>query len=209
MRTTTSANDFGSGGGPGLLGGFAGADGELGEGGQAQEDGGLLLLLSIDLGDLILGGGEAGKQSFDFAEPPFAFGFGDPVFEVVADLFEAGLLVQPWPAFDLLFRLPPTAYLAWALMDDRRRRVLELCGDVARDKTLVWLEESVVEIRWKAGGKQRARVKDGLIVAVFRHYESRATESRPLLHAHAVVSIRARRPYDGEWGTPYTHRYNC
>jgi conjugative relaxase-like TrwC/TraI family protein len=106
----------------------------------------------------------------------------------------------PWLAFDLTFRPPPTAHLAWALMDNRHRLVLELCDDIARDKTLAWLEESVAEIRWKAGGKQRARVKDGLIVAVFRHYESRATESRPLLHAHAVVSIRARRPHDGKWG---------
>ncbi|WP_234329938.1 MobF family relaxase [Streptomyces viridochromogenes] len=106
----------------------------------------------------------------------------------------------PWLAFDLTFRPPPTAHIAWALMDDRHRLVLELCDDIARDKTLAWLEESVAEIRWKAGGKQRARVKDGLIVAVFRHYESRATESRPLLHAHAVVSIRARRPHDGKWG---------
>ncbi|MDT3728756.1 MobF family relaxase [Streptomyces sp. DSM 41972] len=106
----------------------------------------------------------------------------------------------PWLAFDLVFRPPPTAHIAWALMDDEHRLVLELCDDIARDKTLAWFEESVVEIRSKAGGKQRARVKDGLIVAVFRHYESRATESRPLLHAHAVVSARARRPHDGKWG---------
>ncbi|RSS85725.1 conjugal transfer protein TraA [Streptomyces sp. WAC02707] len=106
----------------------------------------------------------------------------------------------PWLAFDLVFRPPPTVHIAWALMDDEHRRVLELCDDIARDKTLAWLEESVAEIRWKAGGKQRARVKDGLIVAVFRHYESRATESRPLLHSHAVVSVRARRPHDGKWG---------
>ncbi|MFF8281005.1 MobF family relaxase [Streptomyces lateritius] len=106
----------------------------------------------------------------------------------------------PWLAFDLVFRPPPTAHIAWALMDDEHRQVLELCQDIARDKTLAWLEESVAEIRSKAGGKQRARVKDGLVIAVFRHYESRATESRPLLHAHAVVSIRARRPHDGKWG---------
>jgi hypothetical protein len=79
--------------------------------------------------------------------------------------------------------------------------VLELCQDIPRDKTLAWLEELVAEIRWKAGGKRRARVKDGLIVAVFRHYESRATESRPLLHDHAFVSIRSRRPDEaGTWG---------
>nr|WP_234313313.1 MULTISPECIES: MobF family relaxase [Streptomyces] len=106
----------------------------------------------------------------------------------------------PWLAFDLVFRPPPTAHIAWALTDETHRQVLELCDGIARDKTLAWLEESVAEIRWKAGGKERARVKDGLVVAVFRHYESRATESRPLLHSHAVVSVRARRPHDGKWG---------
>ncbi|MFF0451699.1 hypothetical protein ACFYT4_36070 [Streptomyces sp. NPDC004609] len=50
-------------------------------------------MLGFDLGDLVLGG-EADGQSFDFAKPSFAFGFGDPVFEVVADLFQAGLLVE-------------------------------------------------------------------------------------------------------------------
>ncbi|MCX5232964.1 MobF family relaxase [Streptomyces sp. NBC_00233] len=101
----------------------------------------------------------------------------------------------PWLGMDLTFRPPPTAHIAWALMDDKHRRVLELCQDISRDKTLEWLGEAVAEIRWEGGGKHRARVKDGLIVAVFRHYESRA--GKPLLHDHAVVSIRARRP-DGK-----------
>ncbi|MFJ3498847.1 MobF family relaxase [Streptomyces sp. NPDC086091] len=107
----------------------------------------------------------------------------------------------PWLAMDLVFRPPSTAHIAWALGDDETRLVLELCQDIARDKTLAWIEDSVAEIRWKGGGKRRARVNDGLIVAVFRHYESRAAESKPLLHDHAVVSIRARRPDDkGTWG---------
>ncbi|MEU0214507.1 MobF family relaxase [Streptomyces sp. NPDC006265] len=107
----------------------------------------------------------------------------------------------PWLGFDLTFRPPPTAHIAWALGDYETRAVLELCQDIARDKTLAWLEDSVAQIRWKGGGKNRARVKDGLIIAVFRHYESRAAESKPLLHDHAVVSIRARRPdAKGTWG---------
>ncbi|MGK3110568.1 MobF family relaxase [Streptomyces sp. WAC05858] len=105
----------------------------------------------------------------------------------------------PWLAIDLTFRAPSTAQIAWALGDEETRLALELCQDIARDKTLAWLEESVAEIRWGSDGKHRARVKDGLIVAVFRHYESRA--GKPLLHDHAVVSIRARRPDDkGTWG---------
>jgi hypothetical protein len=102
-----------------------------------------------------------------------------------------------WLAMDLVFRAPSTAQIAWALMDDEHRRALELCQDIARDKALGWLEESVAQIRWGSSGKHRAPVKDGLIVAVFRHFESRA--GKPLLHDHAVVSIRARRP-DGAWG---------
>ncbi|MGW0538094.1 MobF family relaxase [Streptomyces sp. NPDC003032] len=105
----------------------------------------------------------------------------------------------PWLAMDLVFRAPSTAHIAWALGNDETRLVLELCQDIARDKTLAWLEESVAQIRWGSGGKHRKPIRGGLIVAVFRHYESRAAESKPLLHDHAVVSIRARRP-DGTWG---------
>ncbi|MFE4578548.1 MobF family relaxase [Streptomyces chartreusis] len=107
----------------------------------------------------------------------------------------------PWLGIDLTFRPPPTAHVAWALGDDETRRELELCQDIARDRTLAWLEDAVAEIRWGSGGKHRKPVRDGLIVAVFRHYESRAAESKPLLHDHAVVSIRARRPDGkGTWG---------
>ncbi|MFJ2736088.1 MobF family relaxase [Streptomyces sp. NPDC087317] len=108
---------------------------------------------------------------------------------------------RPWLAMDLVFRPPSTAHIAWALGNDETRLVLELCQDVARDKTLAWFEDSVAEIRWRSGGKIRKPIRDGLIVAVFRHYESRAAESKPLLHDHAVVSIRVRRPDDkGTWG---------
>ncbi|MFJ6785217.1 MobF family relaxase [Streptomyces yangpuensis] len=107
----------------------------------------------------------------------------------------------PWLAMDLVFRPPSTVHIAWALGDDETRRVLELCQDIARDKALAWLEDAVAQIRWKSGGKQRKPIRDGLIVAVFRHYESRAAETRPLLHDHAVISIRARRPdAAGTWG---------
>ncbi|GGT73888.1 hypothetical protein GCM10010207_84360 [Streptomyces atratus] len=110
---------------------------------------------------------------------------------------------SPWLAMDLTFRAPPTAQIAWALGDDDHRLVLELCHDIARDKTLAWMEGSAAQIRWGSGGKHREPIRDGLIVAVFRHYESRAVDSKPLLHDHAVVSIRARRPdAKGTWGEP-------
>jgi hypothetical protein len=35
-------------------------------------------------------------------------------------------------------------------------------------------------------------VQQGLVVALFRHFDSRT--GMPLLHAHAVVSVKVRRP---------------
>lgn len=61
----------------------------------------------------------------------------------------------PWLAMDLVFRAPSTAHIAWALTDDETRLVLESCQDVARDRTLAWLEESVAQIRWGSGGTHR------------------------------------------------------
>jgi hypothetical protein len=43
---------------------------------------------------------------------------------------------------------------------------LELCQDVAREKTLAWLEDAVAAIRWGSGGEHRRPVKNGLIVAI-------------------------------------------
>ena len=43
----------------------------------------------VGLGDFAGGGGEADLESFGFAGPAFAFGFGDAGVEVVADLLEA------------------------------------------------------------------------------------------------------------------------
>ena len=55
---------------------------------------GLLLALQgrVDLGELVLGAGEADLESLDLAEPAFAFSLGDPVVQVVADLLEPGPL---------------------------------------------------------------------------------------------------------------------
>jgi hypothetical protein len=43
----------------------------------------------VDLGELVVGAGEADVEAFDFAVPAFAFGFADPGGEVVADLGDA------------------------------------------------------------------------------------------------------------------------
>jgi hypothetical protein len=43
----------------------------------------------VDLVEIVLGAGEADLESFGFAEPAFAFGFGDAGGEVVAYLGDA------------------------------------------------------------------------------------------------------------------------
>jgi hypothetical protein len=48
-------------------------------------------IATVILGEFLFGTGEADLESFGFAGPAFAFGFGDAGQEIVADLFEA------WP----------------------------------------------------------------------------------------------------------------
>ena len=42
----------------------------------------------LDLGELVVGGGEADPESLGFAGPAFAFGLGDAGQEVVADILQ-------------------------------------------------------------------------------------------------------------------------
>jgi hypothetical protein len=112
-----------------------------------------------------------------------------------------GEIARPVLALDLVFRGPPSFHAWWAL-DDGSRQVLEESHTAARDRTLGWLEDAVAGVRWGRGGKYRAGV-EGLAVAVFRHYDNR--KGSPLLHDHAVVSVKVRRP-DGKFGNLDTAR---
>jgi len=70
--------------------GGEGGGGDVAVGGDAEVDvlgsagGG-----GVGLGDFAGGGGEADFESFGFAGPAFAFGFGDAGVEVVADVLQA------------------------------------------------------------------------------------------------------------------------
>ena len=75
---------------------FTGACGGEGGGGDVAVGGdaevhvlGAARLGEVGLGELVVGGGEADLESFGFAGPAFAFGFGDAGAEVVADLLQA------------------------------------------------------------------------------------------------------------------------
>ncbi|WP_006247764.1 hypothetical protein [Mycolicibacterium tusciae] len=70
-----------------------GASDEVGEVWDAEVGGGCSGGEFIELGQFLVGAGEADLQSFDLAEPAFAAGFIDAGAEVVADLDQAGSLV--------------------------------------------------------------------------------------------------------------------
>ncbi|MDV9168577.1 Tn3 family transposase [Streptomyces sp. W16] len=74
-----------------LGGESADTPGNLWEGWQPEIDcSGSSVLLGVELGELVLGGGEADAEPVDFAEPASAFGFGDARDEVDPDLVEGG-----------------------------------------------------------------------------------------------------------------------
>ena len=76
--------------------------------GHSESDGGGCAGAPVDLGEFVLGAGEADLESFGFAEPAFAFGFGDAGDQVVADLGDArplagvamALLLGCWQTLD-------------------------------------------------------------------------------------------------------------
>ena len=68
----------------GLVGVFSSGWGAA-EGGHSESDWGGGAGAAVDLAEFVLGAGEAHLESFGFAEPAFAVGFGDAGGEVVAD----------------------------------------------------------------------------------------------------------------------------
>jgi hypothetical protein len=93
--------------------GCHGSPGDAGECGHADVDGaGLPPEGRVDLGELVVGAGQADLQSLDFAGPAFAFGFGDAVVDVAADLLNPGALGWVWPQE----RAPDTSLTEMILM---------------------------------------------------------------------------------------------
>src|SRR5690348_3779233 len=92
-------------------------------GGWKVHDGGPVS--AVDLGDFVVGAGQAELESFDFAEPSFAFGLGDPGDEVVADVNDSLPLSRIWPVH--------RAAQAGVLVDARGGvgTATESCGDLA------------------------------------------------------------------------------
>src|SRR6516225_5232919 len=71
---------------------------DVGKGGHPELDGaGSVTERGVDLGELVVGAGQADLQSLHFSGPALASGLGDAVVEVAADLLQAGALRWGWP----------------------------------------------------------------------------------------------------------------
>lgn len=64
----------------------------ISEVGQAKVNGSAVAGPAVNLGELVLGAGEADTESFDLAEPAFPLGFGNSGDQVVADLLHPASL---------------------------------------------------------------------------------------------------------------------
>jgi conjugative relaxase-like TrwC/TraI family protein len=103
----------------------------------------------------------------------------------------------PVAALDLVLRPPASVSLLAALGDDATRAVIEDSHQVAAADTLAWVEDEAVVVYSGPGGIKWERPVGGLVVARFRHHDSR--HRMPLLHDHLVVSVKVLRA-DGKWG---------
>lgn len=103
----------------------------------------------------------------------------------------------PVAAFDLVLRPPASVSLLAGLGDDDTRAVIEDAHDVAAADVLAWVEDEAVVVYSGPGGAKWERPVGGLVVARFRHFDSR--HRKPLLHDHLVVSVKVLRA-DGTWG---------
>jgi hypothetical protein len=103
----------------------------------------------------------------------------------------------PVAAFDLVLRPPASVSLLRALADDATVAVIDASQDVAVADVLAWVEDEAVVVYSGPGGNRWERPVGGLVVARFRHHDSR--HRMPLLHDHLVVSVKVLRA-DGKWG---------
>ncbi|MFG1879514.1 MobF family relaxase [Sphaerisporangium sp. NPDC049003] len=98
--------------------------------------------------------------------------------------------------FDVVFAPVKSAALLWAL-DPRPqvRQAVRQAHEAARDAALEMLEQHAAFTRTGRGGVAQVET-NGLIAAVFDHYDSRAGD--PNLHTHVAISSKIQG-VDGKW----------
>lgn len=111
------------------------------------------------------------------------------------------------PGFDLLFSVPKSVSVAYALADRRVQHLIVTACEAALSETLGWLEREACFVRrgtnkaenrdtWGEAWGTRRMVARGFVGAAYRHRTSRAGD--PHLHWHVLVANLAQG-IDGRW----------
>src|SRR5487761_2287068 len=90
--------------------------------------------------------------------------------------------------YDVVFPLPKSVSLLFALGTPRDRQVVVAAQIESRDETLRYLERHGLWVREPAGARASSRA-DGMMWAAWRHHISRSND--PHLHSHVVIANRA------------------
>lgn len=91
--------------------------------------------------------------------------------------------------FDCVFTPPKSVSVLWGLADDALRRAIYECHRDAVRETLQWAEDHFALARRGTDGIRQIDT-DGLVVAMFDHYDNRTGDPNP--HTHCVISTKVR-----------------
>ncbi|GAA1027139.1 MULTISPECIES: MobF family relaxase [Amycolatopsis] len=98
--------------------------------------------------------------------------------------------------YEMVFAPDKSVSVAWALAPPDERKLIANLVRQAMQDTLAYVEQNLAFTR--AGNQGQAQVDvDGITVAIFEHWDSRAGD--PHLHFHALISTKVRRSEDGKW----------
>lgn len=117
---------------------------------------------------------------------------GEPLGVSFAERKGAGSTVA---GFDMVFTVPKSASVLWALGDEPTRTAVVEAHHAALAQTLDFVERKVVRTRIGAGGREQVTT-GGLIAAGFEHVDSRLND--PNLHTHLVIANKVQGP-NGKW----------
>ncbi len=97
--------------------------------------------------------------------------------------------------FDLVFTVPESASVLWALCDEPTRSAVVEAHHAALAQSLDFVERKVVCTRIGANGREQVTT-GGPIAAGFEHVDSRLND--PNLHTHLVIANKVQAA-DGKW----------
>lgn len=102
---------------------------------------------------------------------------------------------QPVAGMDLVFTPQKSVSTLWALADKDTRQAIERIHHESVNDSLAWIESEAAFTR-RGDRSERQIDTNGLIVAQFDHYDTRAGD--PNLHTHCAVSNKVLGA-DGKW----------